>query len=789
MAKTVDELVLRMTVEGTAQVKDSTVQMNNLEAATNKTSAAMKQGQQNIRNVAFQVQDLAVQIAGGTSAFVALGQQLPQLLGGFGVMGAVVGALAAVSIPLLRAGLQAAGVDMRDLNERIDDLDKSVKLLQSAQKDNASTLVGLANQYGVVTQEAKRFFQVQEDLRQQKVRLDVLSALDELRSRFRFATDEANQQHKEMQKYLGQYGDYTGVMKGLGDAFNAWRLGLTVEQAKKVADELKNIDNSNPEKTAKTINNILEYLASLGPAGAQARKRFEDLVDPLLKLNQAIIQSNENIKNAAIEATKFNAELLNLQASFVPRVGEAKRAYDQIGAVRLEAAQKIAEFEKQIRDKSAKDGVSREAELSAFRTKVNAETLQKEKDIAQQQWETYRGSYLTNETKLRQIDLERKIIALKDRGLFDTEYNLQYDEAILKTQAELADELQRIGELRRKNQISAEQATRLEKEARDIAGEKDLTAATVRNAAVRKKMILDEMEISKKSIEDQIARNEKLGEVIRSIRDQRIGVEFEAAQMGRSPLERQIAQIREDSRKAALEAGRAYAQAFQDQGDGLTPERAQELADGLKQIADGYGLIAEKQIENLNKSREWSQGWADAYKEFYENATNSAQIAKDVFATFTGGLENALVKLATTGKLSFKDLANSIIADLARIYAKQMIVGLFGKPLGGGTTEGGILSSVFNAFTGLFKAQGGPVSANRPYIIGEKGAELFIPRSSGSVIPNNQLAMAGAEPAMTNVTYNIQAVDASSFRQLVARDPSFIYAVTEQGRRSQPSRR
>lgn len=39
------------------------------------------------------------------------------------------------------------------------------------------------------------------------------------------------------------------------------------------------------------------------------------------------------------------------------------------------------------------------------------------------------------------------------------------------------------------------------------------------------------------------------------------------------------------------------------------------------------------------------------------------------------------------------------------------------------------------------------------------------------------------------VNYNIQAVDASSFRALVARDPEFIYNITEQGRRNTPSRR
>ena len=53
-----------------------------------------------IQNTANQFGDLAVQIGGGQSAARALSQQLPQLLGAFGAMGAVMGTVAAIGIPL-----------------------------------------------------------------------------------------------------------------------------------------------------------------------------------------------------------------------------------------------------------------------------------------------------------------------------------------------------------------------------------------------------------------------------------------------------------------------------------------------------------------------------------------------------------------------------------------------------------------------------------------------------------------------------------------------------------------
>ena len=54
-----------------------------------------------VQNTAYQIGDLATQIGAGTAASVALGQQLPQLIGGFGMMGAVIGALVAVGVPIM----------------------------------------------------------------------------------------------------------------------------------------------------------------------------------------------------------------------------------------------------------------------------------------------------------------------------------------------------------------------------------------------------------------------------------------------------------------------------------------------------------------------------------------------------------------------------------------------------------------------------------------------------------------------------------------------------------------
>ena len=63
-------------------------------------------------------------------------------------------------------------------------------------------------------------------------------------------------------------------------------------------------------------------------------------------------------------------------------------------------------------------------------------------------------------------------------------------------------------------------------------------------------------------------------------------------------------------------------------------------------------------------------------------------------------------------------------------------------------------------------------------VVGERGPELV--SGPAQVTP----ITAGG-----NVTYNINAVDASSFKQLVARDPQFIHAIAQQGARKVPGRR
>jgi hypothetical protein len=198
-----------------------------------------------------------------------------------------------------------------------------------------------------------------------------------------------------------------------------------------------------------------------------------------------------------------------------------------------------------------------------------------------------------------------------------------------------------------------------------------------------------------------------------------------------------------------------------------------------KEIATANQPLIEGTQAMIDKSREFATGWEAAFAQYKSDAENAAAQSKQYFDTFTKGMEDAFVKFVQTGKLSFKDLANSLIADFARIQAKKAIMGLFGGDSGGGF------------FSGIGKllgfAAGGMPPVNRPSLVGEQGPELFVPRVAGTIVPNGGFG-GGTQVINNAVTYSIQAVDAASFKSMLARDPEFLHSVAEQGRRSLPIR-
>ena len=122
-------------------------------------------------------------------------------------------------------------------------------------------------------------------------------------------------------------------------------------------------------------------------------------------------------------------------------------------------------------------------------------------------------------------------------------------------------------------------------------------------------------------------------------------------------------------------------------------------------------------------------------------------------------LENSLVRALRTGRLGFEDLKRAALAALAEIAGASIRSGL-GALLGGAGKAsgiGGLLASLFGA---PGRATGGPVSPARPYWVGERGPELFVPTASGRV----EAMTSGAREV--RVSINVNAPSGSEARAL-----------------------
>ena len=290
---------------------------------------------------------------------------------------------------------------------------------------------------------------------------------------------------------------------------------------------------------------------------------------------------------------------------------------------------------------------------------------------------------------------------------------------------------------------------------------------TAQTARILEEDRLRTLENITKAYDDQVQRTQTLGDQIRTVGQQINDAMFEGAQIGKSPLETQIAKIKRDAEVAAQSAKQAFAGMF---GDGdLGPEREAELLKGLDAIQAKYQQLAVIQADNVRAnydySRSWSGGWEEAFRQYIENATNAANTARDVFGAVTTNMNSAIDNFVETGKFSFSDFAQSIIRDLVKIELKAMASKVLTPILSG-------LGSGISSILGF--AEGGNPPINRPSLVGEKGPELFVPKTAGTVVPNN--ALGGGAPITNNyITNNISAVDAKSVAQLFAENRRTLF--------------
>lgn len=132
-------------------------------------------------------------------------------------------------------------------------------------------------------------------------------------------------------------------------------------------------------------------------------------------------------------------------------------------------------------------------------------------------------------------------------------------------------------------------------------------------------------------------------------------------------------------------------------------------------------------------------------------------------------IEAGLLRALRTGRLGFEDLGKVALSVMGQIASAAVRDGLgaIGISLGGGKSDGGgwgnlvqLGTSLLQSFLGLpGRATGGPVSPGRAYVVGERGPEVFLPTSSGQVLPNGG-GQASARDVRVSIIVNGSGQDA-----------------------------
>jgi lambda family phage tail tape measure protein len=207
-------------------------------------------------------------------------------------------------------------------------------------------------------------------------------------------------------------------------------------------------------------------------------------------------------------------------------------------------------------------------------------------------------------------------------------------------------------------------------------------------------------------------------------------------------------------------------------------QRENALADATERY-----LRAQNQAVKAQREGTGEQGFLKEGAKFFRDLPTDLENGAKAFQSVMGNMESALDNFVRTGKLSFKSLARSIIQDLIAIQLRASATGLF-KSLFGMYANGGFGTgnAYGNQDIGGFLADGGSANANTPYVVGERGPELFVPRSSGTVIPNHALAGAGGTTMVTNNYIN--AIDTKSFEERLYGSSNAIWAANQYANKS-----
>lgn len=261
-----------------------------------------KQSRAQIQNVSYQLQDVFVQIAGGQGATRALSQQMPQLLGGFGALGAVFGTVAALAIPLA-GSFFTTSEKAKDFEDRLKDLRGTIETYRDAISGAALTHAELTEKYAGATEEAKQFLQVLREIAGERANSTAAS---------------------EAQGIAGMFGGfgvgmdraYTDLTEYQATVERVKReLGLAQGEAVQFVAALSRLSNADsPKEYAVALSNITDLMNSITVVGEEQEARFKEVREQVAKIGDQMAGLVDATSDAAGESDNLAAAMAGVRA-------------------------------------------------------------------------------------------------------------------------------------------------------------------------------------------------------------------------------------------------------------------------------------------------------------------------------------------------------------------------------------------------------------------------------------------------------------------------------------------
>jgi len=156
------------------------------------------------------------------------------------------------------------------------------------------------------------------------------------------------------------------------------------------------------------------------------------------------------------------------------------------------------------------------------------------------------------------------------------------------------------------------------------------------------------------------------------------------------------------------------------------------------------------------------------FDKYIETAKKGTLTIESITSKALSGLESGLTDTFMGVKGAFKSMIKGLVADLIKLQMRMMMLGILKNSFG----------MDISGLTGKKFAKGGRPPSNRTSIVGEKGAELFVPDGvRGTIIPNHQLNASTGQVVQAQITFNVSAIDASSFNQYLTSHRGTIESI------------